>query len=467
MQQTLLKFDELAVLTTAEVVALERRTIQAGKTLQVLMQAAGEAVFREVVASHSPVPTLVLCGPGNNGGDGRIVASLLQQAGWPAKVAASPPKDISEYKIIIDGLFGTGLSRDLAGEYQAIIDAANASSATRIAIDIPSGVNSDTGEIMGTAFKADLTITLGCRKPGLLLFPGRNYVGQLKVANIGLSKIEDANIFVNRPRLWKQHFPIPSFEDYKFKRGNILIRGGSELTGAARLASTAARRIGAGIVTICSAPEVRDIYALSSPGILTIVENDFGKLLSDKPRSAVLLGPGNGVDAATKAVVLAALAVSVPCVLDADALTVFQDKPSELFRAIQGPCVLTPHEGEFARIFDIKGDKISRARTAAKQSGAVVLIKGADTVIAHPDGVTAVIQDHAPPYLATAGTGDVLSGTITGLLGQGMDPFIATCMAAWINGEAANYLGFGLIAEDLPSMFSKVVNLGIVRDTSC
>ena len=479
MTYKLLKSHSCAVLTTAEVIELEKRTVKAGISFTTLMEKAGAAVYQTIVENFQPTATTILCGPGNNGGDGYVVAKLFKANGWSVKVATKSSTaamsrhatlhrsqwdgeiidlDLAALEgcgLVVDGLFGTGLARDLTGDYQTMV---SQSQIPCVSIDIPSGINSDTGQIMGGAIKAQITVTFGYRKPGHLLLPGRVHTGQLVVADIGFIEpdLEEITTFVNRPELWQPYVQESSLEDHKYKRGHVLIRGGIEMTGAARLASHAARRIGAGMVTISCAPEVRQIYALSTPGVLTVEETDFGDLLVNKPKSAVLLGPGNGVNQATKQAVVTTLSSRTPCVLDADALTVFEDNPDELFDLIVGPCILTPHEGEFSRLFNHQGDKISRSQAAAQQSGAVVLLKGADTVIVASEGSPIMIQDNAPPYLATAGTGDVLAGILVGLLGQGFDPFIAACIGSWLHGEAANRIGFGLIAEDLPDIIPTI-----------
>jgi NAD(P)H-hydrate epimerase len=244
----------------------------------------------------------------------------------------------------------------------------------------------------------------------------------------------------------------------KYSRGHAVIFGGFPMTGAARLAARAAARIGAGITTIAVAPEAFVVYAIAVESILVrTIESgdDITNLTGDRRISAFLLGPGAGVNATTQLRALALLASKKPVVLDADAITVFQQNPNELFRAVTGPCVITPHEGEFARIFDIRGDRVERARTAAQISRAVVVLKGAETVIAAPDGRT-IINTNAPPTLATAGSGDVLAGIIVGLLAQGMDEFFSSAAAVWLHAAAATRFGIGLIADDLPDLLPTV-----------
>ena len=289
-------------------------------------------------------------------------------------------------------------------------------------------------------------------------------MGDLHVADIGipdsvLDEIRPA-AFANEPDLWAGALRWPRPGDHKYSRGHAVIAGGGEMTGAARLAARAAMRIGAGMTSVLCPPEARAIYASGLVGPLVVASGGpeaFAEYLQDPRRTASLVGPGAGVSDDTRELVFRALASGKPSVLDADALTVFSGAPEALFDAIGGtPAILTPHEGEFARLFDSEGDKPTRARKAAALSGATVLLKGTDTVIAEPDGRIA-INANAPPELATAGAGDVLAGLALGLLAQGLPAFEAACAAAWIHGEAATAFGPGLIAEDLPDLVPPVL----------
>ena len=315
----------------------------------------------------------------------------------------------------------------------------------------------------GIAAPATLTVTFFRKKPGHMLWPGRGLCGEVICAEIGippdLLHRSPAQCWENAPGLWLRDFPWPQADSHKYSRGHALILGGALLTGAARLAAMAARRIGAGLLTIAAPRMVWGVYAghLTSAMVQPINDvDDFGALLADTRRNAVLIGPGAGLGDDTQTATLAALATGRAVVIDADAITSFAANPDMLFAAVRGPCVLTPHEGEFGRIFAERGDKLRRARAAAGRSGAVVLLKGPDTVIAAPDG-RAVINSNAPPTLATGGSGDVLAGMITGLLAQGMPAFEAACAAAWIHGAAAQSFGPGLIAEDLPGLIPGVL----------
>jgi NAD(P)H-hydrate epimerase len=287
------------------------------------------------------------------------------------------------------------------------------------------------------------------------LLPGRLHCGETLVAQIGIEpgvlKAVAPDTAANHPGWWLGDFPWAVAAGHKYSRGHALVAGGAVMTGAARLAARAAARVGAGLVTLAAPEPAFAIYAAALTGVIVAPvagRNPLDSLLADKRRNAALIGPGAGPGMDTRAKALKILAAGKRTVLDADALTVFADKPADLFDAIRGPCVLTPHEGEFGRLFDASGGKLERARRAAKASGAVVLLKGADTVIAAPDG-RAAINENAPPELATAGSGDVLAGIVLGLLAQGMPEFEAACAAAWLHGEAARRCGVGLVAEDL------------------
>jgi NAD(P)H-hydrate epimerase len=378
--------------------------------------------------------------------------------------------------IVVDALFGAGLARPLDGSAREVIEKAAAMDVPIIAVDIPSGVGGDSGAVRGAAAPADLTVTFFRKKPGHLLMPGKAFAGEVQVIDIGIAREVLETIrptaFENGPEVWGDDFPWPGLDAHKYSRGHVVVGGGADMTGAARLAAKAALRIGAGLVTIASAPEAVPIYATYMPGVLTCPvqrASDFTTYLSDPRRRAVLLGPGYGVDRKTHTHVLTALALGKRVCLDADALTVFEGRARELFAAIAtnagagGSVVLTPHEGEFSRLFpDLSGKgnsglgKLFRARAAARESGATVLIKGSDTVIAAPDG-RALINANGPPDLATGGSGDVLAGLIVGLLVQGVGTFESAGMAAWIHGAAAAGFGPGLIAEDLPDRIPAVL----------
>jgi NAD(P)H-hydrate epimerase len=482
----------MALLSVAEMYRADALTtmgaIEGGVTGIVLMEHAAAAIVREIRRRWTPRPTLVLCGPGNNGGDGYGVACLLARARWPVTVAslgdparlkgdaaimaARWPGSVADLDsglldgaaLVVDAVFGAGLTRPVDGVAQDIITALAARAVPVLAVDVPSGVHGDTGVVMGAAAPAAVTVTFFRPKPGHFLLPGRALRGDLVVADIAtptavLDEIAP-KASVNGPDLWARHLPRPGPENHKYHRGHALVVGGPEAsTGAARLAAGAALRVGAGLVTVAAPPGSIGAYGAHLTSVMTRAVADdaaFDAILADKRKNAVLLGPGAGVDETTRRRVLATLGAGKACVLDADALTVFADKPAELFAALRARCVLTPHDGEYARLLDATGDRLTRARALAEASGAVVLLKGGDTVVAAPVGRAAICAN-APPSLATAGSGDVLSGLILGLLAQGAPPFEAACAAAWMHGEAARALGPGLVSSDLSGALSGVL----------
>lgn len=454
-----------------------------------LMEAAGRAVAEAVQHRFPAGPVAVLCGPGNNGGDGFVAARHLAAAGrdvclallgsraalrgdaalhaarWMGPVEALSVTALDDNPVVVDALFGAGLARPLDGVARAAVAAVNARHLHCVAIDVPSGVVGDTGAVLGGeggAPQADVTVTFFRKKPAHLLLPGRALCGDVAVVDIGipddvLGEIRPS-LHENDPVLWVARYPWPQPEGHKYSRGHAVIVGGP-MTGASRLAARAALRMGAGLVTLAAPTATHPMYATAAASVILAAcdtPRAFEELLADRRRNVVLLGPGNGVGLPTRLRVLAALQAGKACVLDADALTSFADDPAHLGRAIRRtgvPVLLTPHEGELARLLpDIAAqhpdDKLTRARAAAAHTGATVLLKGFDTVIAAPDG-RAVINANAPAHLATAGAGDVLAGMATALIAQGLDAFDAACAAAWLHGDAATRFGLGLIADDL------------------
>jgi len=472
-----------ALLTPQQMGEADRLTIAGGVPGIVLMENAGRAVADAIARRWPKRPLLVLCGPGNNGGDGFVAARVLAERGWPVRVAllgtlealkgdaaaaaarwTGPVEVLAAAAIegtglVIDALFGAGLARPIEGAARDVIAGLDASRLPVAAVDVPSGVDGASGEVRGIAPKAVLTVTFFRRKPGHLLLPGRGLCGETLVAPIGIAdKVLDEvapSTAANHPDWWRGAFPWPAPESHKYTRGHALVAGGAVMTGAARLAARAAARLGAGLVTVAAPEPAFPIYAAALTGIIVQPAGGldaFRALLADPRRNAALIGPGAGVGDETRDKVLAILMAEKRTVLDADALTSFADNAEVLFGAIRSPCVLTPHEGEFARLFAQlihgSGSKLERACRAAKASGAVMLLKGNDTVIAAPDG-RAAINPGAPPELATAGSGDVLAGMVLGLLAQGMPAFEAAAAAVWLHAEAARRFGPGLIAEDL------------------
>ncbi len=478
------------LLSAAVMRSAEQAAMQAGISGWQMMERAGHSSAAIIQQYFDRKPVTVLCGPGNNGGDGWVIAESLRAAGWPVTVLSMVEKSslsgdaataagqyhgevwplsvarLAEEGLFVDALFGTGLTRPLEDGAHEVIAALAARGAQVVAIDIPSGIHSDNGAVMGVAAQADMTITFGAKKIGHAMLPGRGYCGSVMVADIGIG----AHIMAQRGEtplensaaLWTSELPHAVPSTHKYTRGAALVRGGeAHSTGASRLAAMAALRVGAGAVTIACTPDTLPIYAASCTAVMTKpydTVDAFQRAFEDGKLRAALIGPGNGVNDATREAVFAALSVGKALVLDADALSVFSGKEAELFQTISSTVIMTPHQGEFERMFSaVEGtDKVSRTQGAAKASRSIVIHKGADTVIAAPDG-RVVINTHAPATLATAGSGDVLAGLITGLLAQGMEPFAAACAAVWMHGEAATLFGEGLIAEDLPEMIPGVL----------
>ncbi len=458
------------LLSPAEMGAADEASPRLGVPGSVLMENAGRAMARAVRARFRPCRTVVLCGPGNNGGDGYVAARLLTVQGWPVAVAAlAPPREgsdaagaavrwrgpmvpfaadeVGRAALVIDAVFGAGLARDLDSHVADTLRA----SPRLVAVDVPSGIDGGTGAERGFAPSAALTVTFFRLKPGHLLLPGRERCGEIVLADIGLpaavlNEIR-ASTFANLPELWR--LPVATPEGHKYARGMVTVLGGAVMTGAARLAADAARRTGAGLVTIAAVQGDGDVYRAGSPGV--IVSNaPLAELLRDERRDVWVCGPGLGSDAAKAALPLL-LATGRHVVADADTFTAFASDPD----ALRGAAVLTPHAGEFARVFGPAGaDRLAAARAAAARTGAVVLLKASDTIIAAPDG-RAAINANAPPWLATAGSGDVLSGIIAGLLAQGMPAWEAAAAGAWLHGRAGERAGDGLVAEDLLSVLAQ------------
>ena len=470
---------KLAILTIAEMAAADQAAARAGTPTLDLMEAAGAAVAGLVQARWNRRPVAVLCGPGNNGGDGYVAARLLAEAGWPVRVTrfGEPPKGdaavnakrwpgevavgsgaaLADNPLVIDALFGAGLNRPLDGDALRCIERITEEKLVCVAVDVPSGVNGDTGEIMGAAPSCAATVTFFRPKPAHFLYPSKALCGDVTVADIGISDTVLTAIAPrcvhNTPALWA--LPRPSWRDHKYSRGSVVVVGG-EMTGAARLAGRAARRIGAGLLTFAVPSASADIYAVAEAGaLITRIDGagDLDRVVADPRHKAVLIGPGLGRGPQACAMVLRVLDSDKAAVLDADALSCFSGDGAPLFAAIRNrarPVVMTPHGGEFSRLFGASGQgKLAAARAAAATSGAVMVLKGPDTVIAGEGGLAA-ISDNAPPWLASGGTGDVLAGMVAGLLAQGMDAFDAACAGAWLQGAAGSACGRGLIAEDLP-----------------
>ncbi|MFZ1988568.1 MAG: NAD(P)H-hydrate dehydratase [Alphaproteobacteria bacterium] len=486
-----------ALLTNTEMAQADAFAVKSGVSSLTLMENAGAAVAGEIMRRFTPRSTCVLTGPGNNGGDGWVVARHLKERGWDVWVEwLAPPSalkgDAAEMakrfkgeagpinaqgrdpRLFVDALFGAGITRPLEGDAKRLAEESVHFRKRVVSIDVPSGLDGTTGEPAGgksaPCFHAGLTVTFFRKKPGHLLMPGRAFCGEVVVSRIGIpvEALEEIkpNTWINSPNLWGKKFPQPALESHKYTRGyTVVVSGGPWNTGAARLAARGALRAGSGLVTVASAIEAMPINAAHLTAIMLARADDaagLAALLADTRKNAVVIGPANGVSGETARKVEAALKSRAAVVLDADALTSFKDMPEALFKLCRDKVVMTPHEGEFARLFPGVLDgaprpgRLEAARIAAVRAKAVIVLKGADTVIAAPDG-RAAINDNAPPYLATAGSGDVLSGMIGGLLAQGMPTFEAACAGVWLHGAAASHVGRGLIAEDLPEALPAVL----------
>ena len=490
--------DALRLLSCQRMGEADQAAIDLGISGLELMEAAGRAIA-DVAGEMTPAfaKIAVLCGPGNNGGDGFVAARHLAMRARTVQLgllgprtaltgdaaamaqryvtelhdgAISPISDelLDGVDLVIDALFGAGLSRpiDPDGHLAGLFGEIAARAIPVLAVDVPSGLDGDSGQAHGAVLPATRTVTFFRRKPGHLLLPGRNLCGAVSCSAIGIPDAvlhqplspsdEPAHVWANAPALWAGALPALCLDAHKYRRGHtVVVSGEIEMSGAARLAASAALRIGSGLVTVAASDQALLAHASQLSAILLSrgqSADDLRALLADRRMNAVVIGPGLGVDGALERV-LAVLAAGAAAVLDADALTGAAAAPSQVFDAITAlasrPVVFTPHEGEFARLFsDLTGNKLDRARQAAARSGAIVVLKGPDTVVAAPDGRTA-INENAPPWLATAGSGDVLAGMIGGLLGGAMPAFEAACAAVWMHGASADAFGRGLIAPDI------------------
>ena len=483
------------ILSISEMYKVDEEACAKGVTSLKLMESAGAAIAEVVQRNYEGGRILILCGLGNNGGDGFVAARLLKDSGrnvrvvclgaideikgdaresasnWTGEICPFTPSIFEDTQVVVDALYGIGLNRPISGLGELIIKKLNKTDVPRISVDIPSGVNGNTGQILGCAVQADICVTFFRRKPGHLLYPGKTACGTVMVADIGIpvSVLESIppKIYENTPQLWLESFPIPKIQGHKYDRGHAIVVGGNELTGAAQLASFSALRSGAGLVTIASPPTTSMVYRSGSPSVMVKSINnleEFDEIVNDSRVKGVLIGPGNGVNNETYQKVLRVI-TSKKCVLDADALTVFEHCPEVLFAALKNTSkcnnVITPHEGEFKRLFS-RDDAFKNSRSkielakSASRINAVIVLKGADTIITSPIGLV-YINTNSSPYLATAGSGDVLSGMILGLMVQGMKPFEAASAAVWMHGECGRVFGPGLVAEDIANMLPSIL----------
>lgn len=474
------------ILTLAQMSACDRAAIAAGTPGIDLMVRAGTAVAEAIVARWSIRPVLVLCGPGNNGGDGFVAASCLAKAGWPVRLALSVAADdlkgdaalaaalwtgpverltpaVTEGAgLIVDALFGAGLSKPLDHLATQTLQAAERARTPIVAVDLPSGLMGDLARpVVDYAPSATLTVTFHRKKLAHVLEPGRSLCGEVIVADIGLGPV-DTLVQDSSPDLWLARFPWPSPRSHKHARGRmIVVSGNAWSTGAARLAARAGLRAGAGLVTLLSPPEALAVNAAHLEAVmLRPFETEAELEAAARDVDVAVIGPAAGLDEATVSNVFALASTGAALVVDADALMVFRHDVTELFSVLDRDDVLTPHPGEFERLFPgllrDSPERLSATREAARRAGAIVLLKGYDTVIAAPDGRCAV-NSNGSVWLATAGSGDVLAGLIAGLIAQGMESFDAACAGVWIHSAAASLHGPGLIAEDLPGLVPQVL----------
>ncbi|MEM6746119.1 MAG: NAD(P)H-hydrate dehydratase [Pseudomonadota bacterium] len=473
---------ERGLVTPAAMAAADQRTIDAGTPRGKLIARAARAVFRVLRGQFTRRPVTVLCGPGQNGEDGWMLAALLAEAGWPLEIIDlgggldaehAAPDGLTAYirpsgvfdpapsGLVIDAVLGAGLARPVSGENARVIEKLNASKAQVLAIDLPSGIDGATGEIRGTAVRADVTVTFHRLKPGHLLGAGAEHAGRVFLCDIGIDpQADDMGAIWNAPCLWRDDLCTTVRETHKYQRGHVCVIGGPGLKGGAgRLSARAASVSGAGAVTFLSPLSGAEFAAASFDAVMVKPLREGEALeafLSDRV-GAVVLGPGMGHADKAAEVVETVLKSKRPCVLDADALTLYEGRTEEFFEMLHGSCVLTPHEGEFSRLFpDLKGDKRIRTEKAAELSGAAVLLKGPTTVISKT-GEPTVMSNHGTPALATAGSGDVLAGLIGGFLAKGLTPVKAAAAGAWVHADAARGAGPGLNADQLPQRIVSVL----------
>lgn len=485
----------LELLTAEEMSRAERLTIDNGTPSLTLMENAGRGITEEVVRRFPRgSKVLVLCGQGNNGGDGFVAARTLRERGyqvrlallgktdtlkpdakemarrWDESIETMGPQSVNGAEVIVDAIWGAGLRGPVDGIPAQIIEDVTARDLPVVAVDVPTGIDATHGDVRGAAFKAVATVTFFRRKTGHLLLPGRIYCGDVRTVDIGipnsvLSEVSP-HTFLNEPDFWLRYFPRLRTDGHKYHRGHaVVVSGPMESTGASRLAARAALRVGAGLVTVATSKAAFYINAAQLTAIMVSAfdgPQGLVDIFADPRLNAALIGPGAGATLETRDLVAATLASEATTVIDADGLTAFSESPQDLFALIKqraAPTILTPHQGEFDRLFpelDNAASKLERARRAAEISGGVIVFKGPDTVVAAPDGLAA-ISESAPAWLATAGTGDVLSGLITGLSAQGMAALDAAVAGVWIHGELARAFGPGMISEDMAELLPGVL----------
>ncbi|MBT3940232.1 MAG: NAD(P)H-hydrate dehydratase [Pelagibacterales bacterium] len=455
-----------------------------------LMEKAGKLAAKNIDSLYTKRKTLILCGIGGNGGDGFIIAQELANKGWDivttivgdqkvikgdALKALNKLKlkllnfndiNLDKTKLFIDAIYGIGLSRKINKKECIILNTINNHTAPIIAIDIPSGVDCNNGQILGFAPFCDLTITFSTLKAGHILLPGSEKINKIKVVDIGISKdiinkIEP-NIKINNKNQWVKEINWPKIDDHKYSRGYSLVVGGSKkMTGASRLAAISAQRAGSGIVALASEKEAEEIYFISlTSQLVKSYKNikEYNAIINESRIDSIVIGPG--LDTGNKSIlrIKSALKTNKRIVLDAGAISCFKDKLGILIKALSGKdAIITPHEGELKSILpNLSGSLISKALKAAKILDTIVVLKGATTVIASPNN-EALVNPAGAKWLSTAGSGDVLAGIIGGLLSNKMKTYYAAAYGVWLHSEAGKYLGAGLIAEDIPKTLTKIL----------
>ncbi|NNU15490.1 NAD(P)H-hydrate dehydratase [Parvularcula sp. ZS-1/3] len=470
-----------ALLTPDAMQAADRRTIAGGTPVGTLVARAARAIFRILRAHYTRRPVTILCGPGQNGEDGLMLAALLDEAGWPVTLNLLDAGVMDESDtssglmrllsptgtfrpeagtLVVDALFGAGLNRPIEGEARLLIEKLEASDASVLAVDLPSGIDGRTGEVLGAAAKADITVSFHRAKPGHFLGEGRRLSGRLFIADIGIvPHHDDTSALHNDPALWKQSLAVADGDTHKYARGHVAVVGGPGLKGgAARLAARAASVSGAGAVTYLAPLSGAEFAASQFDAVMVkpLTGPEELRTLIDGTASAIVIGPGMGHGRLASECLSAALESGLPCVLDADALTLYEDTPHVLFGKLHERCILTPHEGEFSRLFPgLDGDRLSRAKKASARAGAMVLLKGSTTAIA--GGILPVLNTNGSAALATAGSGDTLAGLIGGFMARGIAPEVAAAAAAWVHAEAAQGAGPGFNADQLAPRIAAVL----------
>ncbi|VAV90167.1 NAD(P)H-hydrate epimerase / ADP-dependent (S)-NAD(P)H-hydrate dehydratase [hydrothermal vent metagenome] len=482
----------IPILTTKNCYQADKQAIASGITPVTRMENAGSGAAESITARYEKCKTLILCGPGANGGDGYVIARKLHEAGWSvdvmaltAPVAGSDaefmaqqcPVDASsrvrqlptDIELIVDCLYGAGLNRALDADTTQLIHQVNQHKSPVVAIDLPSGIFGDSNGGFAPCIVADTTITFAVKKLAHVLEPERSFCGVVEVVDIGfpdgmISDMPEVAL-ENSPCLWSQIPVQPGAQSHKHNRGRLWVGCGGHLqTGAARLAARAGLRIGAGWVMLGGSKKAMQVCAAHETSIVLQTRpkhQSMAKTLQTSPvPDCVILGPAGGIGARMRADILDVLRSGIAAVLDADALRVMSAEPEVFFELCNENTVLLPHEAEFLGLFpDLNqtfGHKINRVKAAASRAGCTVLLKGADSVIANATG-RAVVNTKTSAWLATLGTGDVLAGMVGGLMAQRVGGMDATCAAVWIHGALGQNLGAGLIAEDLPNEIPNIL----------